>query len=126
MAASTITNSVSVNFFKDLMAGLLNMGWDVERRLSDSAADIVVKDKSSGKRLFIDIEDAQGYGELPVSTIIPIARLVKNNISDKVMLISFSNLPSLLSDRLKELNVNSLEKPSVDQVVREVGVALAS
>ena len=94
---------------------------------SGSSADIIVKDKASDKRIFIEVKNAKGYGELPISSVIPLAKLVADStILDTVLLISFSALSSLLADRLKELKVETLQKPTVDQVVQQIDYAFAS
>jgi len=122
---SIVASTTSV-FASELSSRLISKGWEVEMPSFDNYADFIVKDKASDKRIFIDIKDAKGYGELPISTILPIANMVRNNSNDRVILVSFSTLSSLLFKKLQELKVLPLVKPSIDEVIREVGVAMAS
>ena len=93
----------------------------------DIGVDLLVHDQNSGKTIAIEIKDAGAYGELPISTILPISRLVRQTDKfQKLFLISFSAVPDLLSDKLKEINVDALTQPTVNQVVEKVQLALSA
>jgi len=94
--------------------------------VADYGVDLLVVEPNSGKRIAIECKSAGDYGELPISTILPIARLVKNDPNQQVILVSFSSVSDLLSTKLKELNVPSLTKPTVKQVVDQVQLALSA
>ena len=113
-------------FADDLSNQLKSKGWEVEIPSYESFAEFVVKNGHSDRRIFIEIKDAKEYGELPISSILPIADAVRNNSKDRVVLVSFSEISTLLLSKLKGLKVFPLVKPSFDQVVQEVGMALAS
>jgi len=98
----------------------------IEWEPADSNVDLV-RDPVSGKMVAIEMKNAGDYGELPISTIIPISKLARQTDKyAKVMLITFSGLPLLLSDKLKELNVDALTQPTVSQVVEKVQLALSA
>lgn len=117
-----------VDFLRKLFDELMSKAkYQVERADYENGADLVVRDPHSGKIVAIELKDAGEYGELPISTILPISRLVKQTGNlEKFLLITFSQVPILLSKKLKELNVDTLTKPTVDQVVEQVQLALAS
>jgi hypothetical protein len=89
--------------------------------------DLLVKDQTSGKMVAIELKNAGEYGELPISTIIPISRLVhQGDKYEKVLLITFSEVPELLSQKLQELNVEALKQPTINEVVEKVQLALSA
>ncbi len=98
----------------------------LEKSTAEDGPDLKVVNHHSGKQLFIEFKNAKEYGELPISSILPIAKLAKQNgKTQKILLVSFSHLSDLLSSKLKELNVQALTQPTVDQVVEQVRMALA-
>jgi hypothetical protein len=104
---------------------LLNENFQLESE-GYGGADIVVRNRASGKTVGIELKNAGDYGELPISTILPISRMVKQNDTfEKLLLITFSQVPMLLSKKLQELNVETLTKPTVEQVVGQVEQAFA-
>jgi hypothetical protein len=104
-----------------------NDNYQIEKSEFDSDADLVIRDLQTGKIVAIELKDAGDYGELPISTILPISRLVKQTGNlQKFFLITFSQVPILLSKKLKELNVDALTRPTIDQVVEQVEQALSA
>lgn len=101
--------------------------YQIERTEYDSAADMIIRDPHTGKTVMIELKDAGNYGELPISTILPISRMVKqfDNL-ERFFLITFSQVPILLSRKLKELKVDALTQPTVNQVVEQVEQALSA
>jgi hypothetical protein len=117
----------SYHFINALRTELEAVGkWTLDDWFPDRNVDLSITDKKTGKRILIDVKDAKEYGELPISSIISIANLARNHAKDQIILVSLSSLSSLLLNRLRELHVRSLQKPSVQEVVQEVEVALAS
>lgn len=97
------------------------------REPDGSNADLLVRNEASGKTVVIEMKDAGEYGELPISTIIPISKLVRETDKiGKILLITFSDVPALLSQKLQELNVEALKKPTVNEVVEKVQLALSA
>ncbi|HWB91939.1 MAG TPA: hypothetical protein VG605_08810 [Puia sp.] len=89
--------------------------------------DLLVKNPASGKAVAIELKDAGAYGELPISTILPISKLAKQTDKfAKVILITFSNVPALLSQKLAELNVEAITRPTVKQAAEKVQLALSA
>jgi len=105
-----------------------NKSLEVEKELyGTSGADIVVKDAHSGKRIFIEIKDAGQYGELPISSILSINDQVKRiSTTDLFILVTFSSISTFLNKKLKKLNVTAFSRPSVDEVVNKVQLALSA
>ena len=94
---------------------------------SDKNVDLLVHDQTTGKTVAIEFKDAGSYGELPISTFLPIADLVQQTDKfQKLLLVSFSKVPDLLRRKLNKLNVDALTKPSVSQVVERVQLALSA
>ena len=127
MEFSTIQNKES-KFVSQLATQLTkNPGLEVEMEPRNTGADIVVKNPSSGKRIFIEFKDAGEYGELPISIILSINDQVKRiGTSDAIILVTFSSISNFLNRKLKELNVTALSQPSVDDVVNKVQFALSA
>lgn len=98
--------------------------FEIEAQPHAGDADLLVRNPNSGKTVAIELKDAGDYGELPISTIIPIARLAQNSNFEKFLLITFSNVPLLLSKKLQALNVEALTQPTVSQVIEKVQLAL--
>ncbi len=87
--------------------------------------DLVVRNLDNGSEVIIELKSAGRYGELPISTIIPLAGRVRSDLcAKKIILVSFSNLPNLLLSKLNELGVQSVTNPTVDKVVKKVQTAL--
>ncbi len=94
---------------------------------SPNGSDLIVKNADNGREVLIDIKNAGRYGELPISTIIPLANLVKRNPNvNKFFLVSFSNLPGIFESKLKELNIQPITNPNIDKVVEQVQKALTA
>jgi hypothetical protein len=125
---SQATTNGEVDFLKKLCDQLmLTDNFELVREPFGDSADLLVRSPSSGKSVAIEIKSAGDYGELPVSTIIPIAKLARQiDKFGKVMLIAFSSVPVLLSRKLKELDVEALTQPTVNQVVERVQLALSA
>jgi hypothetical protein len=116
-----------VDFLGELVDELtLKDKYQIEREYN-GGADMVIRDPKTGKIVAIELKDAGNYGELPISTILPISRMVKQfDHLEKFFLITFSQVPILLSEKLKELNVDALTQPTVHQVVEQVEQALSA
>ncbi|HVU95461.1 MAG TPA: restriction endonuclease [Puia sp.] len=126
--ASTNTFDKESLFVSQLMEqlGILH-GVEVRKApVADYGVDLLVVEPISGKRIAIECKSAGEYGELPISTILPIARLVKDDPSQQVILVSFSSVSNLLSSKLKELKVPALTDPTVKEVVDQVQLALSA
>lgn len=115
-----------VDFMRKLRDQLVHTNFEIEAQPFAGDADLLVRNPTSGKTVAIELKDAGDYGELPISTILPIARLAQNSLFEKFLLITFSNVPVLLSKKLKELNVEALSRPTVSQVVEKVQLALSA
>ncbi len=90
-------------------------------------ADLLIRNPASGKSMAIEFKEAGDYGELPISTIIPISKLARQTDKfEKLLLVTFSTVPALLSRKLKELNVEALSQPTISQVVEKVQLALSA
>jgi len=114
-------------FLQELIEQLSKLrGIHVEDAFGDNGIDVLVVDPYTGKRIAIECKSAREYGELPIATMLPIARLVKKDPTQQVILVSFSSVPDLLSTKLKELNVQTLTLPTVSQVVEKVQLALSA
>ncbi len=101
--------------------------FQLEREPYGGNVDLLVRNPVSGKVVAIEMKDAGDYGELPISTIIPISKLVRQTDKfAKVLLLTFSKLPNLLSKKLQELNVEAMTQPTVKQVVERVQLALSA
>lgn len=95
------------------------------KRSPKDEKDLVMKNPNNGSEVIIELKNAGRYGELPISTILPIAGLVRSNPRAKeIILVSFSNLPHLLLSKLNELGVKPVTDPTFDKVVRQVQSAL--
>jgi hypothetical protein len=117
-----------VDFLRKLRDELaLHYNLDVQTEPSDAGVDLLVHDQVSGKTVAIEIKDAGGYGELPISTILSISKLIRQtNKFQKLLLVTFSRVPALLSNKLQQLNVDALTQPTVNQVVERVQLALSA
>jgi hypothetical protein len=126
--SSTFTQNTESLFVDQLTSKLTeNKSLEVEQEPSGNGADIVVKDSHSGKRIFIGFKNAGQYGELPISSILSINDQVKRiSATDTFILVTFSSISNFLSKKLKELNVTAFSKPSVDDVLNKVQVALSA
>jgi hypothetical protein len=126
--SSTATQNTEALFVDQLTSKLTeNKSLEVEQESRGNGADIVVKDSHNGKRIFIEFKDAGQYGELPISSILSINDQVKRiATTDTFILITFSSISNFLSKKLKELNVTAFSKPSVDDVLNKVQVALSA
>ncbi|HUB62766.1 MAG TPA: hypothetical protein VL978_18760 [Puia sp.] len=126
--SSTSTQNTEALFVDQLTSKLTeNKSLEVEQESRGNGPDIVVKDSHSGKRIFIEFKDAGPYGELPISSILSINDQVKRiATTDTFILITFSSISNFLSKKLKELNVTAFSKPSVDDVLNKVQVALSA
>lgn len=79
--------------------------------------DMVIKD-NNGNEIFIEMQDAKSYGELPLATAFQLKK-----IKDKypqVLLISFSNISDILATTLNNLGVKYLVKPKVGEATEKV------
>jgi hypothetical protein len=126
--SSTFTQNTESLFVDQLTSKLTeNKSLEVEQEPSGNRADIVVTDPHSGKRIFIEVKSAGQYGELPISSILSINDQVKRiSTTDTFILVTFSSISNFLNKKLKELNVTAFSKPSVDDVVSKVQVALSA
>jgi len=124
--AAQATIRGEVDFMRKLRDQLVHTNFEIEAEPSGSNADLLVRNPTSGKTVAIELKDAGDYGELPISTILPIARLAQNSHFEKFLLITFSSVPVLLYQKLKELNVEALTRPTVSQVVEKVQLALSA
>ncbi len=117
-----------VDFLRKLCDELmLADNFQLEQEPYGGDVDLLVRNPASGKVVAIEMKDAGDYGELPISTIIPISRLVRQTDKfEKVLLLTFSNVPVLLSKKLQELNVEAMTQPTVKQVVERVQLALSA
>ena len=117
-----------VDFLRKLYDQLVHTNnFEIEAESFAGDADLLVRNPTSGKTIAIEFKDAGDYGELPISTIIPIAKLARQTDKFvKLLLITFSDVPVLLSKKLEELNVEALTQPTVKQVVEKVQLALSA
>lgn len=115
--------------FIDQLSERLSQGrdWKVEKEANDGAADLVVQDPRSGKRIFIEFQEGGEYGELPISSILSLNKQ-KNRLlpSDLLFLVTFSGIPALLATKLKELGIMAITKPSIEEVVGQVQYAMSA
>jgi hypothetical protein len=115
--------------FIDQLSERLSQGrdWKVEKEANDGAADLVVQDPRSGKRVFIEFQEGGEYGELPISSILSLNKQ-KNRLlpSDLLFLVTFSGIPALLASKLKELGIMAITKPSIEEVVGQVQYAMSA
>jgi hypothetical protein len=116
------------NFLQELCDELMRKDeFQLEQYHFGGDADLLVKNPASGKTVAIELKDAGAYGELPISTILPISKLAKQTDKfAKVILLTFSNVPKLLFERLAALNVEAITQPTVNQVVEKVQLALSA
>jgi len=127
LIAAMSTNGQNT-FLGDLIIELSQQDkYQIERSDNDGGADLIVREPHTGKVVAVELKDAGTYGELPISTILPISRIVKQTDQlQKLLLITFSQVPVLLSKKLKELNVDALSRPTVDQVVEHIEQAFSA
>jgi hypothetical protein len=90
------------------------------------AGDLIIEDTQSGKRVFVEFQEGGQYGELPISSILSLSKQ-KNRLSGKdiLFLVTFSVIPSLLENKLKELGIIAVAKPSVDELVGKLQYAMS-
>ena len=101
--------------------------WKVEQEDGDGSADLVVQDPNSGKRIFIEFQEAGEYGSLPISSVLSLYKQKKRlSAMDSLFLITFSGIPALLASKLKELGILAIAKPSVEEVVGKVQYAMSA
>jgi hypothetical protein len=116
--------------FIDLLSQTLMMqhpAWKVEKLDADGGADLMVEDTESGKRVFIEFKEGSKYGNLPVSLIFPLNRQKKRlSSNDALFLVTFAMIPSLLGEKLEEIGVLAMEKPSIPDVVGKVQYAMSA
>lgn len=120
MAGTTIFQEQA--FVEQLKQRLrLVLDWKVEEEKENGQVDLIVEDPQSGKRMFIEFKQAGRYGQLPVSTVLSMNKQ-KNRLSAKDMLclVSFSDIPMMLDDKLKELGIMTIEKPSVEDAAGKI------
>lgn len=101
--------------------------WKVEKEVDDGSTDLVIVDPQSGKRVFIEFQEGGQYGELPISSILSLSKQ-KNRLSGKdiLFLVTFSVIPSILENKLKELGIMAVAKPSVDELVGKLQYAMSA
>src|SRR4051812_43074261 len=116
-------------FIDDLIARLSEAkNWKVGKEYEEDAADLVIEDTHSGKRVFIEFRDAGQYGQLQIASIISLSKQ-KSLLSptDDLLLVTFSRIPDLLASKLHEKGILAIAKPnSIDDVVGKVQLAMAS
>jgi hypothetical protein len=116
------TTYIHENIFIDELKDRLSkeLGWKVEKETENSLVDLVIETQT-GKRMFIEFKQAGRYGELPLSTVLSLSRQ-KNRLSgnDILCLVSFSSIPSILEDKLTELGILAIEKPSVEDAAGRI------
>ena len=119
---------VGSEFLRKLYDQLVHTdNFEIEAQPFAGDADLLIRNPRSGKTVAIELKDAGDYGELPISTILPIAKLARQTDKfEKLLLITFSNVPVLLSKKLEELNVEALTQPTISQVVKRVQLALSA
>jgi hypothetical protein len=101
--------------------------WKVDKEDGDSSVDLVVLDPNSGKRIFIEFQEAGEYGSLPISSVLSLYKQKKRlSAMDSLFLITFSGIPTLLASKLKELGIMAFAKPSVEEVVGKVQYAMSA
>ncbi len=102
-------------------------GWKVEKEPFGGAADLVVEDTNSGKRIYIEFKTAGEYGELPISSAraldVQKKRLSKN---DALFLVTFSGISQTLGNKLKDLGIKVFANPTVEDVVGNVQYAMSA
>jgi|GEM_PF-1642770 len=121
----------SENDFLDQLTGEIDKSANLEWRKTtfDAGADLIVRDKDTGKTALIEFKTGGQYGELPISSIIALSNISRNNKDlQKIFLITFSQISAMLSAKLKELNnVKTITQPAnAGQVVHEVQLALSA
>ena len=101
--------------------------WKVEKEGGDASTDLIIADPHSGKRVFIEFQEGGQYGELPISSILSLNKQ-KNRLSvkDSLFLVTFSIIPSILENKLKELGILAVASPSVDELVGKVQYAMSA
>jgi hypothetical protein len=115
--------------FIDQLAERLSQGqnWKVEKEAGDGDADLVVQDTHSGKRIFIEFQEGGQYGELPIASVVSLNKQKSRLLpSDSLFLVTFSGIPALLANKLKELGIVAIAKPSVDEVVGKLQFAMSA
>lgn len=87
----------------------------------------MVEDPESGKRVFIEFKEGSKYGNLPVSLIFSLNRHKKLlSARDAMFLVTFAMIPSLLGEKLNEIGILAMEKPSIPDVVDKVQYAMSA
>jgi hypothetical protein len=101
--------------------------WKVEKEVDDGSTDLIILDPQSGKRVFVEFQEGGQYGELPISSILSLSKQ-KNRLSGKdiLFLVTFSVIPSLLENKLKELGIMAVAKPSVEELVGKLQYAMSA
>lgn len=101
--------------------------WKVETETDDGSIDLIVRDPHSGKRIFIEFQEGGQYGELPISSILSLNKQKSRLLpSDLLLLVTFSGISTLLANKLKELGILAITKPSVEEVVGQVQYAMSA
>jgi hypothetical protein len=116
------------SFINELTQRLSQVGdWKVEKEADDGSTDLIVQDPQSGKRVFVEFQEGGEYGELPISSILSLSKQ-KNRLSgnDILFLVTFSVIPSLLENKLKELGIMAVARPSVDEMVGKLQYAMSA
>ncbi|HXS35193.1 MAG TPA: hypothetical protein VN721_00720 [Flavipsychrobacter sp.] len=83
-----------------------------------SNQDIVLR--KDNKRIFIEIKDAKNYGELPLSTAIQLKKIKASNPDIDILLVSFSYISDVLKNALKEMNVEYLIDPTIEETTQKL------
>lgn len=101
--------------------------WKVETETDDGSIDLIVRDPHSGRRIFIEFQEGGQYGELPISSILSLNKQKSRLLpSDLLLLVTFSGISTLLANKLKELGILAITKPSVEEVVGQVQYAMSA
>src|SRR5437879_8343331 len=88
--------------------------WNVEKEHQEyDGVDLVVENPHSGKRIYIEFQDAGQYGQLQIASIISLNKQ-KSRLSpnDDLLLVTFSIIPDLLASKLKEKGIMAIAKPN--------------
>lgn len=100
--------------------------WKVEKVRGESYS-IIISDTLSGKCIYVEFQWAGEYGELPMGSIIPLAKQIKRlPKKDKLFLITFSDISNLLASKFKQIGIIAFSKPTLEDVVNNVQLAFSS
>ena len=107
------------NFIFDVQNKIAHQGLTVEKKyIPGELPHLLVRNPVTGIEVFVELQDAKSYGELPLATAIQLKKAKERH--SNILLVSLSNVSSILGDALNNMGISFLVRPSAEVVFQKI------